>query len=166
MHDFYLDLHGYLFNNEPLKYEWRLPDWLEENKEYTKAKLLDVETLRDYHIFHDCGKPFCITIDELGKRHFNNHAEVSFERWKECTADTPRNRLIGELIRSDMDIHLLNSDGLEAFSRRPEAITLLITGLCEIHANASMFGGIDSTSFKIKYKHINKRGKQILNLLT
>jgi hypothetical protein len=28
-----------------------------------------------------------------------------------------------------------------------------------------MFGGIDSTSFKIKHKCISKRGKQIINLI-
>jgi hypothetical protein len=37
--------------------------------------------------------------------------------------------------------------------------------LCEIHANADMFGGINSTSFKIKFKQINKRGKAIINFL-
>ena len=44
-------------------------------------------------------------------------------------------------------------------------LSLLITGLSEIHANANMFGGIESTSFKIKYKQINSRGKQILKHL-
>jgi hypothetical protein len=28
-----------------------------------------------------------------------------------------------------------------------------------------MFGGIESTSFKIKFKQLDKRGKQVLNLL-
>lgn len=65
----------------------------------------------------------------------------------------------------DMDIHVLKSDGVEEFASRPEAISLLLTGLAEIHANAEMFGGIESTSFKIKFKQINKRGKQIINLL-
>lgn len=46
------------------------------------------------------------------------------------------------------------------------AKTNLIAGLSEIHANASMFGGIDSTSFKIKWKQISKRGKKILALKT
>jgi hypothetical protein len=26
---------------------------------------------------HDCGKPYCITIDEDGRRHFPDHANVS-----------------------------------------------------------------------------------------
>jgi hypothetical protein len=65
----------------------------------------------------------------------------------------------------DMDIHLINAEGLLEFSKRPEAISLMITGLCEIHSNAAMFGGIESTSFKIKWKHIDKRGRQIMNLI-
>lgn len=165
VHDYYLDLHNYLFNDQPLKYEWRLPEWIDANKEFIKANLYSLDILRDYHIFHDCGKPLCITIDELGKQHFNNHAEASFNQWTSCTDDSPRNALIGRLIRMDMDIHLLKAEGLEEFSRRPEAISLLITGLSEIHSNAAMFGGIESTSFKIKWKALDKRGRQLINLI-
>jgi hypothetical protein len=42
-----------------------------------------------------------------------------------------------------------------------DAITLLIAALAEVHSNASLFGGIESTSFKIKWKTIDKRGRQI-----
>lgn len=165
VHAYYLDLHNYLFNDEPLKFEWKLPDWLNANKDFIKANLLPLDIMRDYHIFHDCGKPLCITIDESGRQHFPDHANVSKKRWLECTEETPRNVLIGGLIGMDMDIHLLNAESLKEFSERPEAISLLITGLCEIHSNAAMFGGIESTSFKIKYKHIDKRGRQLLNLI-
>jgi hypothetical protein len=34
-----------------------------------------------------------------------------------------------------------------------------------ITSNASMFGGIESTSFKIKYKQLDKRGNQVLKLI-
>jgi hypothetical protein len=64
-----------------------------------------------------------------------------------------------------MDIHLLKAEGLAAFCERPEAASLLLTGLCEVHANGSMFGGIDSTSFKMKWKHIDRRGKQIARMV-
>jgi len=165
VHEYYLDLHTHLFGGAPLKFEWRLPQWLNDHKEYIKDKLLPLDIMRDYHIYHDCGKPMCVTIDENGKQHFPNHAEASYLRWKECSQESPRNTRIATLIRMDMDIHLLNSESLTAFSQRPEAISLLITGLCEIHSNAAMFGGIESTSFKIKWKHIDKRGRQIINLL-
>jgi hypothetical protein len=64
----------------------------------------------------------------------------------------------------DMDIHLLKDVDVLEFSKRPEAMTLLLTGLSEIHSNCAMFGGIESTSFKIKWKHINKRGNAILKM--
>jgi hypothetical protein len=166
VHSFYEDLCEHLFNDAPLKHEWKLPEWLINNVNYISHKLLPFDIMKEYQIFHDCGKPFCLTIDEDGKRHFVNHANASYNRWNECTTTSDRNVQIGELIKSDMDIHLLSGDGLQAFSERPEAISLLITGLCEIHSNASMFGGIESTSFKIKWKHINKRGKGLLSILT
>lgn len=60
-----------------------------------------------------------------------------------------------------MDVHLLKAVDIPEFKARPQAIALLLTGLAEIHANASMFGGLESTSFKIKWKHLDKRGRQI-----
>lgn len=62
-----------------------------------------------------------------------------------------------------MDFHLLKAEDVVQFASNPLAIPLMLTGLAEIHANASMFGGLDSTSFKIKWKHIDKRGRQVLS---
>jgi hypothetical protein len=126
------------------------------------SKLFDDEIMDAYTLYHDCGKPYCRTVDAEGKQHFPDHANVSHQVWTKIFPDKPNTALIGNLIKMDMDIHCLKSEQLEAFAERPEAISLLITGLCEIHANASMFGGIESTSFKIKWKQIDKRGRQIL----
>ncbi len=60
-----------------------------------------------------------------------------------------------------MDVHCLKGENVEEFSRNPLATSLLISALSEVHANASMFGGIESTSFKIKWKQIDKRGRQV-----
>ena len=165
VHAYFNDLYNHLYRGEELKFEWRLPEWVTANKDFIKANLLDLDILRDYQIYHDCGKPLCVTIDELGKQHFPNHAEASKQRWTECTVGDPRNVQVGELIGMDMDIHLLNSESLTEFSKRKEAISLMMTGLCEVHSNAAMFGGIESTSFKIKFKHIEKRGRQIIALM-
>jgi hypothetical protein len=54
---------------------------------------------------------------------------------------------------------------IDEFIKHPEAITLLLAGLAEVHSNAKMFGGIDSESFKIKWSQINKRGKAICRKL-
>lgn len=157
--NYLFDLLNHLRNQEPLKYQWILPEWLLQNKDLILNSLPDDSTLELYTTYHDCGKPFCITIDEEGRRHFPNHAEVSYQIFTQVF----NNRIAAELIRHDMDIHLLKSDGVEKFCQNPYALTLLLTGLAEIHSNASMFGGINSTSFKIKHKCITQRGKQIIN---
>jgi hypothetical protein len=130
-------------------------------KDQIKQKLLPSDTLLTYALYHDCGKPFCRTIDADGKQHFPNHAEISAKIWRENGGDEH----IARLISMDMDIHLLKADQLNEFCQRSEAISLLLSGLAEIHANAKMFGGIESISFKIKWKQIEKRGKQICKIL-
>ncbi|MFK4132416.1 hypothetical protein ACI2KR_09060 [Pseudomonas luteola] len=119
------------------------------------------EILGEYQTYHDCGKPFCRIVDEAGKQHFPDHAKHSEQTWLSCGGDPIAARLMG----MDMDIHVLKGDDVESFASRPEAASLLLTGLAEIHSNAQMFGGIDSVSFKMKWKHIDRRGKQIAKLL-
>ena len=133
------------------------------NNNFDLSKIHDRETLELYTTYHDCGKPYCKTIDESGKQHFPNHSEVSYEVFSSVFPD---NKHAAELIRKDMDIHLLKADKLKEFASCPYAVTLLMAGLSEVHSNAEMFGGIDSVSFKIKWKQIDKRGKQIMELIT
>ena len=158
----YKELYEHLAQGKPLTSQWRLPDWI--YNPVIVPKLLEFELLQIYQIYHDCGKPLCRTVDAEGKQHFPNHAEISAARWLDCADGSPEAQQIGRLIAMDMDIHLLKVDGLEEFARRPEAISLLLTGLCELHSNAQMFGGIESTSFKIKWKQLNRMGKRILEL--
>lgn len=108
-------------------------------------------------------KPYCRIIDEKGNPHFPGHTEVST---KVAELLFPDDKIVHKLISMDMDIHTLKSKDVYNFAKRPESVSLLITGLCEIHANASMFGGIESTCFKIKWKQINIRGKHILSTLS
>ena len=109
----------------------------------------------------NCWKPACRTVDADGRQHFPDHAAASARVWREAGGDEE----VAHLIASDMDIHLLKGEGVEAFARRPEACALLLTGLAEITANASMFGGIESTSFKIKFKNLDKRGRAIVKAI-
>ncbi len=154
--DYTFDLINHLRNQTKLKYQWKIPDWIYQYKEKILSSLPDDETLIKYCVFHDCGKPYALSKDESGV-HFKNHAQVSFETWSRISDDTN----VGKLILHDMDIHLLKSDGLEEFCQNPNAITHLLVGLAEIHSNSEFFGGQDSDSFKIKYKQISKRGRQI-----
>lgn len=152
------DIINHLRSGSPLKHQWVLPDWVMGNKDIILSSLPNDKTLKLYATLHDCGKPYCLEIDENGKRHFPNHAEVSA-----CIFSSIfDNKEAENLIRHDMDIHLLKADGVEEFCKNPQAITLLLAGLAEMHSNCQMFGGIESTSFKIKWKCINQRGKQIL----
>lgn len=155
------DLINHLRFNENLKYKWLLPDWVASNRETILSSLPDDNTIKFYTVFHDCGKWKCLQIDADGKRHFPNHAEISYKIFNQVF----NNPVAAELILHDMDIHLLKSDGVVEFCQNPYALTLLLTGLAELHSNAQMFGGLDSTSFKIKWKSISQRGKQIFNQL-
>lgn len=151
----YLDeLLDYL-EGEPLRREWRLPEWVDTYREELRDAAYDRYTLRKYATFHDCGKPRCREVDNEGRVHFPDHAEVSAQVWREISDD----ERIEALIRHDMDVHTMKAKDIPAFIERPEAASLLLSALAEIHSNAAMFGGVDSTSFKIKWKQVKRRGK-------
>lgn len=60
-----------------------------------------------------------------------------------------------------MFFHTCSAKDLEETDLTTEQLSaLLLTSLAEIHANAEMFGGVESTSFKSKYKQIDRRGKK------
>lgn len=158
VNSYLFDLVDHLKYGKNLKFNWKLPTWVYEYKQEILDDLPDNRTLELYTIYHDCGKPFCLETDELGRRHFPNHAEVSYRIF----SDVFNNSIAPNLILHDMDIHLLKSDGVDDFCKVNNHLTLLITGLSEIHANSEIFGGIESTSFKIKHKSISKNGLRIL----
>ena len=146
---------------------WRIPDWLTSSKDFSGEgskhflkRLAPRDVLFEYQLYHDCGKPYCLTQDPDGSRHFPGHAEWSAKIWK----------LLGgceraaALMSQDMDAHLLKADAVPEFAKRADAASLWLTALAEVHANAPMFGGFDSTSFKAKVKHLERRGKALLAL--
>lgn len=139
--------------------EWRLPTWLTpEAGSRLLATLPCPEVVRQYQVYHDCGKPQCRTVDEAGRQHFPDHALVSKAVWLAHGGSSE----VAELIARDMDVHLLSAEGCAEFAARPQAGALLLTAVAEVLANAPMFGGFESTSFKIKLKHLERRGKTIL----
>lgn len=153
---YFKDLYEHLKSGKGLELEWKLPEWVDQIK---LDDLLDFDTINTYLVYHDCGKPLCKTIDEQGKQHFPDHAQVSYRRWLEYSSD----QQVARLILMDMDAHTLCLDQADEFKSRPECKTLLLAALCELHSNAQMFGGLDSTSFKIKYKKLNRLAKRCLN---
>lgn len=162
---YYQDLMTHLETGAPLMYQWRLPEWVYNYKDTILQLVYPPSIINVYLKMHDLGKPYCKIIDDNGKQHFPDHANKSYEVWNHIFKNEPNAEIIGNLIKMDMDIHVLKSEHVDEFAKRREAVTLLVSGLAEIHANSSMFGGIQSISFKIKQKHIKKRGEKILQLI-
>lgn len=156
---YFHDLCSHINSGEPATYDWRMPDWI--NNELLWDSIYDIYDIEDYQVYHDCGKPFCIEYDEDGRKHFPNHAQISKDLWLQIGGNTK----VANLIGMDMDVHLIKAVDVPEFALRKEAATLLITALCEVHSNSTMFGGITSSSFKAKWKQIDRRGKAIIRLL-
>lgn len=128
--------------------------------EKLKDKILPDEITLRYQEFHDCGKPLCLYFDEEGRRHFPDHANISYNIWKQLF---PQEIEVQELIKHDMDFHTLKGEELDKLWNSRLAPTLYFTAWAEIIANSKMFGGFDSTSFKIKKKKLIQAGKKYLN---
>jgi hypothetical protein len=143
---------------------WKLPEWVDTYKEQILATLPSRFVMDRYLTLHDCGKPAVREVDEDGKQHFPNHAQSSEKVYRD-TFGEEANATVEYLIAHDMDVHMLKADGIPEFAQRPTAFAHLLAGLSEVTSNAAMFGGIDSTSFKIKYKQLDQRGKALCKLM-
>lgn len=139
----------------------RLPSWFSENREFLLGRLPNLDILETYHVYHDCGKPYCRTIDADGKQHFPDHARISAAIWRTIGGSAA----VAELIEHDMDMHLLKPADAASYQRLDLAPALLLTALAELHSNAAMFGGLESTSFKIKFKCLSKIGTILITRL-
>ena len=124
-----------------------------------RGKLPPAEVLERYHIYHDCGKHLCLTINCDGKRQFPNHAEISA---KQFSLIFPEDGFSKYLIAHDMDFHILRGDNLLRTCRSPFAPILYLTAWAEINANAEMFGGRESESYKIKRSRLIQAGKKLM----
>ena len=138
---------------------FKLPTWYTENLDYITSNIYNSHILESYTTFHDCGKPYCVEIDSEGRSHFPDHANVSKALWDTFFPDDVE---VSTLIGLDMVMH--TETAKEITDRNLDiktSLTLLVVALAELHSNANMFGGIDSLSFKIKWKKLNKRGNMI-----
>lgn len=147
--------------NESSDIAWKIPSWLSKYRTNILSNLHKQDIIDAYTMYHDCGKPYCRTVDADGKVHFPNHAEVSKQKFLEAGGDP----VVAELIGWDMVLHTATSEEIQKYLDEvwtvQDAITLLVVGLAEIHSNARLFGGTDSISFKSKFKTLERRGKQI-----
>jgi len=158
--DWFNDLYPNAIHQTPYRKIWRMPKWV-HNKTLT-SRLLPLNILNVYQLYHDIGKPYCRTVDEAGRQHFPNHAEVSKKVWNEVSEDSAESRIVGELIGMDMMCHTVRGEELLAFAKHPYAPSLLFTALAEVHSNAAFLEATDSDGFKIKLKQLDKVAKAIL----
>jgi len=158
VHDWYRDLYIIILGLAPHK-NWRLPEWI------AKINLRDLrpfDIMQIYQYYHDCGKPLCRTVDDKGRQHFPDHAQISSKIWLDNSDGSRVSLETAELIAMDMDVHTIRGSEIESFISSKYAKSLILTGLCEIHSNAiASGGGLDSTSFKIKWKQIDRIGRRL-----
>lgn len=143
---------------------WKLPEWVDTYKEQILESLPSRYVMDRYLTLHDSGKPAVREVDEDGRVHFPEHAASSEKTYREAFGDEA-DETVAYLIAHDMDAHMLKAAGVEEFSKQPTATAQLLAALAEVTSNAAMFGGTDSTSFKIKFKQIDQRGRALMKLL-
>lgn len=143
---------------------FRLTDFIKENRKELYG-IHNMETCEQYLVFHDCGKPFCKTIDNDGKVHFPDHANISKKMYLEFS-DYEDKETVANLIGWDMVLHIATSEEVQKYLEnvwtRKDACTLALAAISEVHSNAKLFGGNDSVSFKSKIKKVLKRVNQII----
>ena len=157
--DWFNDLYPNLIRQTPFRKKWREVSWMHDRK--LISKLLPQDILNMYQLWHDIGKPYCRVLDDNGRQHFPNHAEISQQVWNEVSEGTPEDRVVGELIGMDMLCHTVKGDDLKRVADHPYLPSLLFTALAEVHSNAAYLEALDSDGFKIKIKQLEKVAKAI-----
>ena len=120
---------------------------------YRNNVLIPFTVMLQYQTLHDCGKPFCREVDQLGRTRYPDHAVVSHSIIRELF---PTEIDLQYLVLHDMDFHTLKPKDLVEVANSKYGFSLYLTAWSELIANSQMFGGYDSVSFKIKRKHLIK----------
>lgn len=140
-----------------------LPDYIIKNKDFILENQYLPEILEAYQIYHDCGKPYCEVIDEHGKKHFPNHAKMSYQIYAKYFYP---DKLILKFILSDMIFHAGTMEEIENFlsiqKDKKFVVSLWLTNYAELLANKEMFDSSGDISFKIKQKKLERCFKKIL----
>lgn len=165
----YRDLYE-LLTQDKSQLSWNISDdSLAQLREICK-QALSPKDARAYHIFHDCGKPYCRTVDESGRQHFPDHARHSAEIYRQIfhpASWESADERSAQLIELDMACHTLKGEEAEEFAKHELAPTLILTAWGELHANAEkLFGGFETDSFKIKRKQLSKITTKIYKVLS
>lgn len=163
--------HDLLYNLNNRKDSLPIPELLYLEWDKIKPLVYSNGIMNVYQIYHDCGKPYCEVLDSEGRKHFPGHSEKSYQVFKDAFNYIPNEMLetVSNLIRYDMVFHEKPLNEIENFISKNDKrflVSLYLTNLAELYSNAQMFGGYDSTSFKIKYKKLEKIFKKLYNYIT
>lgn len=140
---------------------WRQPKWwTPETARRLAREQPPAEIMTNYLRFHDCGKPACRTVDEEGRQHFPDHAAASAALWKAAGGHPDEVWLMA----NDMMLHSGSAEECEGLRGHRLAPALMFASLSEVHSNADMFGGPETSSFKAKAKQLERRTAQLLRV--
>lgn len=135
------------------------PVWLALHGRALLARQAPRAVMRDYLVFHDCGKAATLEYDEQGRVHFPDHAAKSAAMWR--AAGLSEDQAV--LMELDMALHTLPVAAMPELASHPLAPSLLLATYAQLQSNAtSVFGGFDSDGYKIKLKAFNRRAKALL----
>lgn len=140
---------------------WSLPSWVISRGPELIAAQVPLAIAQRYLTLHDCGKPDVRVVAKDGKTHFPGHAQASVRRYLR-TLGRDADPVVAELIGSDMLVHTGSAEDMKVLARRQVSATLLLAAVAETHANAAMFGGVSSTSFKAKIRRVDQRGRALI----
>jgi hypothetical protein len=159
----YRDLYERLEHDQHHTYSWAYSKETKAHLKKIRPLALPPKEVRTYHIYHDCGKPSCLVIDDQGRRHFPGHAERSAELF---AAAFPEDERTVRLIRKDMLCHTVKGEAINGLIKDLDCPTLLLTAWAELHSNAEhIFGGFESDSFKIKRKQLEKISRRLAEVI-
>lgn len=119
--------------------------WFEH---YASNSALD---LSPYHLHHDMAKPFCAYRDAEGALHYGPFHSVKSALMYEAIFGADR---FSTLIANDMAFHAARKETIAQVWALPDSEHLYATAWAELYANAELFGGEQSDSFKIKQKRL------------
>lgn len=132
-----------------------LPEWNPDVVQFILKNQLRFQDVREYQIFHDCGKPYCRSVDFDGKVHFKDHEKVSAK----VARLVKFNPIVISLIENDMLFHRENFSDITENNVKLHC-TLALTAIAELYENSVTF---EEISFKIKKKKIFNNIKKMVS---
>lgn len=171
----YLIISSNLVDLKNLNLDIKLPNFIQDYcYELNSFQLSSTLIVRPYLLYHDCGKPFVVRVDEEGNKSFPGHSlqsknifSIHYKNYPE-----PEKDIVATLIGDDMDLHVIKADRVDEyvryhkeFNRIDQLCTRLVAAFAEIWSNAEKLNQLDTDTYKIKFKRLEARGKKICKLL-